>query len=153
MLTSKLSKAFQSFRKPSRSFPYLPKTPKASRSFQSIHWTKALQSLTEAAKASQNFPKHPKTYKSLPNPSHAFQSLSRPSKAFRSIPKPSKASQNLPKPFHASQSLPKPCKVARSKDKWKVNGKTRDFCDIGAFLNERTRYSHQWCSANPIKMH
>ena len=54
MLTSKLPKAFQRFRKPSRSLPYLSKTPVASKTFQSIHWTKALQSLTEVAKASKN---------------------------------------------------------------------------------------------------
>ena len=35
----------------------------------------------------------------------------------------------------------------------KVNGKTRDFCEMRAILNEKTRHSHKRDSANPVKMH
>ena len=35
----------------------------------------------------------------------------------------------------------------------KVNGKTRDFCEMRAILNEKTRHSHGRDSANPVKMH
>ena len=35
----------------------------------------------------------------------------------------------------------------------KVNGKTRDFCEVRAILNEKTRHSHGRDSANPVKMH
>jgi len=35
----------------------------------------------------------------------------------------------------------------------KVNGKTRDFCEVRAILNEETRHSHKRDSANPVKMH
>ena len=126
--TSKLAKAFQNFRKPFKSLPCLSKTPKASKTFQSMHWTKALQSLTEVAKASKNLPKHPKTSKSLPMPSKAFQSLPKPSKTLRSIPKPSKASQSLTKPQGA-----------------RTNGKSTEkhetICARHAFWNEKTRYS------------
>ena len=34
-----------------------------------------------------------------------------------------------------------------------MNGKTRDFCEICAILNEKTRHSHKRDSANPVKMH
>ena len=35
----------------------------------------------------------------------------------------------------------------------KVNGETRDFCEMRAILNEKTRHSHGRDSANPVKMH
>ena len=35
----------------------------------------------------------------------------------------------------------------------KVNGKTRDFCEMRAISNEKTRHSHGRDSANPVKMH
>ena len=34
-----------------------------------------------------------------------------------------------------------------------MNGKTRDFCEVRAILNEKTRHSHGRDSANPVKMH
>ena len=34
-----------------------------------------------------------------------------------------------------------------------MNGKTRDFCEVRAILNEKTRHSHKRDSANPVKMH
>ena len=34
-----------------------------------------------------------------------------------------------------------------------MNGKTRDFCEARAILNEKTRHSHGRDSANPVKMH
>ena len=93
----------------------------------------------------------------------AAQSLSKPLKtAQQSLPKPYKtlqSRQSLPKPPRASQSLAippkasqKPYKASGSKNKWKVNGKTRDFCAKHAFLNEKIRYSHKRLSANPVKM-
>ena len=33
-----------------------------------------------------------------------------------------------------------------------MNGKTRDFCEARAILNEKTRHSHGRDSANPVKM-
>ena len=35
----------------------------------------------------------------------------------------------------------------------KVNGKTHDFCEARAILNEKTRHSHGRDSANPVKMY
>ena len=35
----------------------------------------------------------------------------------------------------------------------KVNGKTRDFCDVRAISNEKTQHSHGRDLANPVKMH
>ena len=34
-----------------------------------------------------------------------------------------------------------------------MDGKTRDFCEARAILNEKTRHSHERDSANPVKMH
>ena len=34
-----------------------------------------------------------------------------------------------------------------------MNGKTQDFCEVRANLNEKTRHSHRRVSANPVKMH
>ena len=34
-----------------------------------------------------------------------------------------------------------------------MNGKTRDFCEVHAILNEKTRHSHGRDSANPLKKH
>ena len=34
-----------------------------------------------------------------------------------------------------------------------MNGKTRDFCEVRAILNEKTRHSHGRDSENPVKMH
>ena len=34
-----------------------------------------------------------------------------------------------------------------------MNGKTRDFCEVCAILNEKTPHSHGRDSANPVKMH
>ena len=113
MLTSKLPKAFQSFRKPSKSLPYLSKTPNASKTFPSIHWTKA------RLPTFQSIRKHPKASQSLPMPSKAFQSLPKPPRASQTLPKLPRGSQNFPKPPRASvrdilcssHSLPKPPKA------------------------------------------
>ena len=34
-----------------------------------------------------------------------------------------------------------------------MNGKTRDFCEVRAILNEKTRHSHGRDSENRVKMH
>ena len=34
-----------------------------------------------------------------------------------------------------------------------MNGKTRDFCEVRAILNEKTRHSHKRDSADAVKMH
>ena len=91
---------------------------------------------------------------SLPKPFEASQDhLTKPPKALQNLAKPaepSKASQSLAIPPKASQ---KPYKASGSKNKWKVNGKTRDFCEMRAILNEKTRHSHKRDSANILKMH
>ena len=66
---------------------------------------------------------------------------------------PSKTFQTILKTSNTTQSLTKPCKASSSKNKWQVNGKTPDFCDVRVFLNEKIRHSHKWFSANPVKIH
>ena len=95
---------------------------------------------------SQNLPKPLEGSRDCPTkPPKASQNLAKPAK-------PSKASQSFPKPSNTSQSLTKPFKASWSKNRWKIIGKTRDYCARNAFLNAKTRHFHKRVSANPVKM-
>ena len=155
------AKASRNLSKHPKMFQSLPKPSKTFRSL--LKHTKASQSLPKPSRDCQSFPNPPRASVRDILCHKAAQSLSKPLKtAQQSLPKPYKtlqSRQSLPKPPRASQSLAippkasqKPYKASGSKNKWKIDGKTRDFCAKHAFLNEKIRYSHKRLSANPVKM-
>ena len=122
--------------KPTKAFQKLPKAFQSQSMTKPSKASKTLQSLSKPFEASRNCPKLHKT-----------------SQIRRSLPKPSKPSQGFPEFSNTSKSLTKLCNVSESKNKWKVNRKTRNFCELHVFLNEKIRHSHKRFSANNVKVY